>query len=177
MPRPASPFNWTVAVFDGRDYHLAHINTRREAPLVAGPQDFFVRRFSAPYQPVAQATWARVPRFGGEGTPVWVLDAWGHEAFATFRWFAQVPALIEAGSGAAMGGAAAGSAASAQTPASAADPSVAANAAPGERCAVFRDLRFEFPGRDRSPFRYAVCLGDAGTARVFSVGENGWRPI
>jgi inner membrane protein len=153
MPRPASPFNWTVAVFDGRDYHLAHLNTRRETPLVAGPEAGFIRRLSAPYQPAAAAVWTRLPRFGGEGAPTWVLDAWGHEAFATFRWFAQVPVLFEA----------------------------ALRSVPGEggteRCAAFRDLRFEFPGRDGSPFRYALCLSDAGTARVLRADGEGWRPI
>lgn len=169
MPRPASPFNWTLAVFDGRDYHLAHVNTRRQEPLQAGADAFFVRRLSAPYLPVAQAQWVRLPRFGGEGTPAWVLDAWEHEAFATFRWFAQVPVLIEASERVAPQATAAG--------AGAAAASAQASAAPVERCAAFRDLRFEFPGRDASPFRYAVCLGEGGAARVLRVDESGWRPI
>lgn len=53
-PRPASPFNWTVIVDDGDAYYVAHVNTRRTEPLVTGPNDNFIRRFSAPYLPLAQ---------------------------------------------------------------------------------------------------------------------------
>ncbi len=70
-PRPASPFNWSVFVFDGAQYHVAHVNTRRSAPLVAGPDDFFVRRFSAPYQPLAAATWERWAKFGAADDAPW----------------------------------------------------------------------------------------------------------
>ena len=56
-PRPASPFNWTAIVFDGQRYHHAHINTRRQMPLEADESDNFIRRFSAPYLPVAMARW------------------------------------------------------------------------------------------------------------------------
>ncbi len=150
MPRPASPFNWTVSVFDGRDYHVAHLNTRRtamldpETPALFPPA--FVRRFSAPYAPADQAVWARVPRFGEPGTPAWVQQAWAEPDFGFFRWFAQTPALIEATEQA------------------------------GERCALFRDLRFEFPGRDGGPFRYGVCLPARaeGSARLFKE-EDGVR--
>src|SRR5690606_32958425 len=51
VPRPASPFNWTAIVFDGVSYHYAHINTRRSEPLVAAPEDHFIRRLSAAYAP------------------------------------------------------------------------------------------------------------------------------
>jgi inner membrane protein len=150
MPRPASPFNWTVSVFDGHHYHVAHLNTRRtavldpEAPAVFPP--LFVRRFSAPYMPADQATWARVPRFGDAGTPAWVQEAWAHPSFAFFRWFAQTPALIEASD------------------------------TDGQRCASFRDLRFEWPGRDESPFRYGLCLPAqaGGSASLFKI-EDGVR--
>jgi inner membrane protein len=68
-----------------------------------------------------------------------VQEAWNAPAFAFFRWFAQTPALI-------------------QEPAGDWD---AGRGAGGERCAWFRDLRFDFPGREEGPFRYGVCL--AGT--------------
>lgn len=149
MPRPASPFNWTVTVFDGRDYFVAHVNTRRTEPLAAGPDANFVRRFSAPYLPVAQAAWTRVPRFGGPGTPAWVQDAWRHPDFAFYRWFAQTPALFEARSDAAG------------------------------RCAWFRDLRFDFPGRGETPFLYALCLPASGDApaRVLRMQDGQALPV
>lgn len=154
MPRPASPFNWTVSVFDGRDYHLAHLNTRRtealdpEAPAWFPPR--FVRRYSAPYLPADQAPWTSVPQFGGPDTPAWVREAWQHPDFAFFRWFAQTPALQQA------------------------------EARPdGQRCAAFRDLRFEWPGRGDSPFRYGICLpatpGD--TASLFKLEGGVWRAL
>jgi inner membrane protein len=131
MPRPASPFNWTVSVFDGQDHHVAHLNTRRTdsldptVPALFPPA--FVRNYSAPYAPAEQATWERVPRFGAPGTPAWVQqEAWAHPDFGFFRWFAQTPALIEA------------------------------TETQGRRCATFRDLRFDWPGRGDSPFTYGI---------------------
>jgi inner membrane protein len=151
MPRPASPFNWTVTVFDGERYHVAHVNTRRTEPLVATADDHFIRRFSAPYQPAELAQWQQVPRFGDDA-PAWVRDAWAHESFATYRWFAVAPALVSA------------------TEQRGGDGTV-------ERCAVFRDLRFEFPGRDESPFRYGVCLRDGDTARLVRIEDGRQHPV
>jgi inner membrane protein len=150
MPRPASPFNWTVSVFDGQQYHVAHLNTRRSQPLdPAAPALFppaFVRRYSAPYLPADQAVWDTVPQFGTPGTPAWVQEAWAHPDFAFFRWFAQTPALVEA------------------------------RAEGGQRCASFRDLRFEWPGRGDSPFRYGICLpAQAGAAASLFKVESGVR--
>ena len=151
MPRPASPFNWTVTVFDGQAYHLAHVNTRRTEAMTADANSHFIRRFSAPYLPERMARWQQVPRFGGAGTPAWVQDAWNAPAFAFFRWFAQTPALWAG-------------------PAVAPVTTFVPVAASG-RCAWFRDLRFDFPGREAGPFRYGVCLsakpGDA--ARVYKL--------
>jgi inner membrane protein len=145
MPRPASPFNWTVSVFDGSRYHVAHVNTRRTEPLAVSGDDNFIRRFSAPFQPVALATWSATPRFGDPATtPAWVAEAWQHEAFAFYRWFALTPALLKA------------------------EERTAANGQ-AERCAWFRDLRFEFPGREEAPFRFGICLQGDGTATVYKL--------
>ena len=153
MPRPASPFNWTVTVFDGQRYHVAHVNTRRSAPLVLADDDNFVRRFSAVYQPAAMARWQQVERFGNGSSQAFVQQAWEHEAFAIYRWFAQAPALAE----------------------------VLEQDAPGggrERCAIFRDLRFEFPGRGESPFQYGLCLREGdGAARLVRVEDGVQRPV
>ena len=128
-PRPASPFNWTVIVFDGTHYHYAHVNTRRSEPLVAGPDDHFIRRFSAPYQPVALARWEVRARFGTDGSEPLARAVWQAEDFAFYRWFAMFPVLDHA------------------------EPADAA----GRACAGFRDLRFEMPGRATLPFRYRLC--------------------
>lgn len=148
IPRPASPFNWTVAVRDGDTYHLAHLNTRRVQPLVASADDSFIRRFSAPYQPVATVTWERIERFGDDPAGAALArEAWERPEFGFYRWFAQAPVLerVEPGAGTASG---------------------------GERCAWFRDLRFGFPGRGDAPFRYGVCLSDGAggvrEARVYT---------
>jgi inner membrane protein len=90
-PRPASPFNWTVVVFDGSDYHIAHVNTRREEPLLAGPDANFIRRFSAPYLPARLARWERLPKFGGGDEAALAREVWQHPEFGFFRWFAVFP--------------------------------------------------------------------------------------
>jgi inner membrane protein len=153
MPRPASPFNWTVTVFDGQTYHLAHVNTRRTEPLLLEADSHFIQRFSAPYLPVQQAVWQQVPKFGGAGAPAWVMEAWNAPAFGFFRWFAQTPAWLPG------------------------PPDTAS-----ERCAWFRDLRFDFPGREEGPFRYGVCLpaagrGGAEAARIFRLENGVRRPV
>jgi inner membrane protein len=138
MPRPASPFNWTVVVFDGERYHLAHLNTRRSEPLVAQAGDSVIRRFSAPYLPTPQAPWRQIAPFGGPAAPAWVRDAWSHPSFAVYRWFALAPALAQAFEQTGPGGR-------------------------PERCAVFRDLRFDIPGQNNAPFQYGVCLSPSTT--------------
>lgn len=153
MPRPASPFNWTVSVRDGPRYHVAHVNTRREQPLQASESDHFIRRFSAPYLPERLAVWREVPGLASISAPPWVAQAWNHESFGFYRWFAQTPALLRAQEGV--------------------DPQ-----GQRERCAWFQDLRFEFPGRDEGPFRFGVCLlgpdSPQAPARVFRL-EGGVR--
>ena len=131
-PRPASPFNWTAIVFDGERYHVAHLNTRRSEPLVAGPDDHFIRRLSAPYLPVEQAQWQQQPRFGNADAQALAREAWAHPDFAFFRWFAMFP-LVD---GVERRG--------------------------GEACVWFRDLRFGFPGREAVPFRYGMCRNGSG---------------
>ncbi len=126
-PRPASPFNWTVFVFDGERYHVAHVNTRRTEPLVATADDHFVRRISAPYRPLAQARWERLPMFGDAADQELAREVWAHPDFAFFRWFAMFPLVERVDNG------------------------------PRETCVWYRDLRFVFPGRDATPFRYGMC--------------------
>jgi len=160
MPRPVSPYNWTISIFDGRDYRVAHVNTRRTLPLDAtAPSRWlpaFLHEYSAPYQPERLATWVTVPRFGDVNTPAWVGQAWRHEAFGFYRWFTQTPALLRA------------------------EETLDAQGRP-ERCAWFRDLRFEFPGREAGPFRYGLCLPPAempgAPARVFKLDGSLRLPV
>jgi len=144
-PRPASPFNWTAIVFDGERYHYAHINTRRSEPLVVTADDNFIRRFSAPYLPVAQAKWEVRARFGDNGVRDLAQKVWQAEDFAFYRWFAMFPLLDHAGRG----------------------PS-------GQACASFTDLRFMTPGREDTPFRYGLC-GSEGGWRLFERELGGLR--
>ena len=102
-------------------------------PLVADADDNFIRRFSAPYQPVAMAKWEVRERFGDNGTRELAQKVWQAEDFAFYRWFAMFPVLDHVENG----------------------PS-------GLLCANFVDLRFMTPGRDNTPFRYGLCSGEGG---------------
>jgi inner membrane protein len=136
-PRPASPFNWTVVVFDGETFHTAHVNTRRSEVLRATPDDHFIRRFSAHYRPLAAAEWRRTPKFGPRGDEALARSVWQHPDFGFFRWFAQFPAV-----------------------------DAVERSADGE-CVWYIDLRFATPGRETVPFRYGMCRPAAGDWRAF----------
>jgi inner membrane protein len=153
-PRPASPFNWTVIVFDGTSYHVSHVNTRRDTPMVATDEDNFIRRFSAPYAPLAMAQWERLPMFGAEPTAL-AREAWQHPDFAFFRWFAMYPLLHQVDAplppGTAIG-----------------------TAAHADVCVWYRDLRFAYPGRNTTPFRYGMCRNGADdTWAPYALGDTG----
>jgi inner membrane protein len=147
-PRPASPFNWTVFVFDGNEYHVAHVNTRRTEPLVAESGDNFIRRFSAPYAPARLATWERLPKFGHDGAEsALAREVWEHPDFGFFRWFAMFPLAhaIENGD---------------------------------QTCVWYRDLRFEFPGRDSAtPFRYGMCRDNGRGWTLFAFDDIAGRAM
>lgn len=126
-PRPASPFNWTVVIQHEDTYRVAHVNTRRAEPVVAGPDDHLIRRFTAPYQPLSRAQWETLPRHGTAEQAVLAREVWSHPSFDFFRWFAMFPALYRV------------------------------DADADGTCVWYRDLRFAFPGRDSVPFRYGLC--------------------
>ncbi|WP_332669922.1 metal-dependent hydrolase [Aromatoleum sp.] len=156
-PRPASPFNWTAIVFDGERYHYAHVNTRRSEVRRADPDDNFIRRLSAPYRPFAQAEWQTRAKFGNGATQELAREVWTAQDFAFYRWFAMFPVLDHA-----------------------------EGRDDGSRCATFRDLRFELPGRDELPFRYGLCerAGPRTTAQAspwqayeFVAGARRWIAV
>ncbi|MFN9804947.1 MAG: metal-dependent hydrolase, partial [Betaproteobacteria bacterium] len=145
--RPASPFNWTVFVFDGADYHIAHINPQRQAPLIATADDNFIRRYSAPYLPPHLAQWQRIPMHGEGADARIAREAWRQPQFALFRWFALHPALDRI------------------------------DRAGTETCVWYRDMRFVFPGRTTAPFRFGLCRDtDQSPWRLFGLDDTG-RPF
>jgi inner membrane protein len=94
LPRPVSPFNWTVFVSDATTHHFAHLNLVRQAPRVLEPGDGFVARLDAAYLPVAQARWETRSRYGDSAqTRVLAREAWNAPSLAFFRWFADKPAF------------------------------------------------------------------------------------
>jgi inner membrane protein len=148
-PRPGSPFNWSVFVFDGQRYHVAHVNTRRSAPLVAGPDDHFVRRFSAPYQPLHLAQWEQHEKFGATA-PALAREVWEHPGFEFFRWFAMYPLVWRV--------------------------EVGGEGAAAETCVWYRDLRFGFPGRSSVPFRFGMCrYGPGSPWRLYALDDVAGR--
>lgn len=147
-PRPVSPHNWTAIVFDGQNYHYANLNTRRSTALIATPDDPFLRRLSAPYPPIPEALWQVAPRFGEDDAYELARRVWKAEEFAFFRWFAMFPVLDH----------------------------VTAEDSPDGLCAGFRDLRFETPGLERTPFRYGLCQRE-GRWWMFELTPQGRRPL
>jgi inner membrane protein len=152
IPRPASPFNWTVTVREGERFHVAHLNTRRVEPLVATPDDHFIRRFSAPFQPLASVEWTVLPQFGRDSEQAVARAVWQRPEFEFYRWFSQAPVHDRV------------------------ERRAAADGGEAQQCAWFRDLRFGFPGRSTVPFRYGLCLTgplEAPTAvAVYKLNED-----
>lgn len=148
VPRPVSPFNWTVVVSDGNTYRLAHINLLRRQTAAPLPADAgFIARLSAAFVPIDQAQWREQTRFGGTAAEVNLSrQAWEHPAFAFYRWFAALPALYGIEPGA------------------------------DGLCVWFQDLRFLTPGRDFVPFRYGLC-SNGGEWHAFEMLRGGVKRL
>src|SRR5581483_8117475 len=129
IPRPVSPFNWTVVIDDGHLYRYAHVNlVRRTVSPAPHLKSNLFAKLDAPYRPLEEAVWSQAPRFGtGRDETAFAREAYDQPDFRFFRWFAAYPALLRVDSGG------------------------------GERCAWFRDLRFETPGRGATPCEYGMC--------------------
>jgi len=94
LPRPVSPYNWTVFVSDDTTHHFAHINLVRQAPRARTAEDGFIARLDAAYVPVSQARWETRSRYGdSQRTRALAREAWNAPALAFFRWFADKPAF------------------------------------------------------------------------------------
>jgi inner membrane protein len=94
LPRPVSPFNWTVFVSNDEAHHFAHVNLVRQQPRVVDAGAGFVARLDAAYLPVAQVRWETRSRYGESAqTRQLARDAWNAAALGFFRWFAGMPAF------------------------------------------------------------------------------------
>jgi inner membrane protein len=91
-PRPPSPFNWTVFVSDERAHRFSHVNLLRKEEKRYKPGDGFVARLDAPYLPLGKAIWVARSRYG-ETQQDLIREAWNADAFAVYRWFADLPAF------------------------------------------------------------------------------------
>jgi inner membrane protein len=131
IPRPVSPFNWTVVVSDGDRYHYAHVNlVRSRMPPPPGPDAGLFERYGAAYAPLADAKWVVLDKYGGDSERSLAARAFADPRLGFFRWFAALPALYRIDRG---------------------NPST---------CVWFEDLRFVTPGSDRNIFRYGMCGED-----------------
>jgi inner membrane protein len=130
IPRPVSPFNWTVFVTEGDRYHYAHVNlVREQMPPPPGPDAGLFERYGAPYAPLAQAKWVALDKYGGDDSAL-AARVLADPRLGFFRWFAEFPVLYRIDRG---------------------NPST---------CVWFQDLRFVTPGSDRNIFRYGLCRED-----------------
>ncbi|MDB5867431.1 MAG: hypothetical protein JWO70_5237 [Betaproteobacteria bacterium] len=139
VPRPVSPFNWTVIVEEGSRYRYAHVNLVRETvPPAPDAHTGFIARLDAPYRPLRDAEWLQAGLYGGsDQESAFARLAFSQPAFRFFRWFAAYPALVSVESD---------------------------NPGP---CAWFEDLRFITPGRGGTPFQYGMCRESDGTWQPF----------
>jgi inner membrane protein len=127
VPRPVSPFNWTVMVEAGERIDRADVRLTTRPALLASIGWDFADRLAAPYAQAADAKWTRIERFGPPANAAIARAALATPELAYFRWFAVYPVLYRLDSG---------------------NPST---------CVWFKDLRFVTPGRDALPFRHGVC--------------------
>lgn len=145
MPRPVSPFNWTVVVEDGDGYRYAHVNLlRKTIPREPDETTGFIARLDVPYRPLRDAQWIDAGLYGSTAEErALARGAYSQPAFRFFRWFAAYPALLSVDTG-----------------------------NPG-RCVWFHDLRFITPGRAGTPFRYGMCREGEGAWQPFQlVGDE-----
>jgi inner membrane protein len=147
IPRPVSPFNWTVFVTEGDRYHYTHVNLVRERMLqTPGPDAGLLERVDAPYAPLLQAKWMTLDKYGDDSGRALAAQLFADPRLAFFRWFAEFPALYRIDRG---------------------NPST---------CVWFEDLRFVTPGLARNIFRYGLCREEGESEwRVYRLHGDGQR--
>jgi inner membrane protein len=139
VPRPVSPFNWTVMVEDDERVHRADVRLTTEPALLAMLGVPFIGRLAAPYAQRGDAQWTRRERFGSDAATSAVRAALATPELAYFRWFADHPVLYRIDRG---------------------NPST---------CIWFEDLRFVTPGREAVPFRHGVCREAQGPWAAYAL--------
>ncbi len=148
IPRPVSPFNWTVMVAEDERYHYANVNlVRARTPPAPGPNAGLIARLDAAYAALAHAQWTTVEKYGPDPAlrPL-AARAWNDPSFEFFRWFADYPALFRVDRG---------------------NPAT---------CVWFQDLRFVLPGRDLNLFRFGLCRdADNAAWHTFRLRDDGTR--
>jgi inner membrane protein len=92
IPRPVSPFNWTVYASDGDKHDVAHINLIRRTPKSWHPGEGFITQLDAAYRPLSSALWTTRYRYGTNDRAS-ARAAWNSDALAGFRSFAVLPAF------------------------------------------------------------------------------------
>jgi inner membrane protein len=144
VPRPISPFNWSVLVRHEDSYRYAHINLVRKTARPQPTRDMgFVARLDAPYRPLSDATWLSANLYGrAAGASALAREAYIQPTFGFFRWFAAYPVLLRI------------------------------DAANPEQCVWFQDLRFVTPGRDGTAFLYGMCRHSSGPWQPFQLVGN-----
>lgn len=149
VPRPVSPFNWTVIAGDERRYHHAHVNViRKEVRPEPGPDAGFIARLDAAYRPLTHSAWERTERFGADAREAALArEVFAESDFRFFRWFAAYPAILRVDAG---------------------------NA---HQCVWFHDLRFVTPGREGTPFRYGMCRKPGDAWRPFQLVDEKKLPV
>ena len=102
MPRPVSPFNWTVFVAHDTHYRYAHVNLiRKVAPKPLDADTGSLARLDAAYRPLSDAHWLRSERYGASAEEAAIVRAaYTHPDFRFFRWFAAYPTLLKVDTGA-----------------------------------------------------------------------------
>lgn len=138
MPQAFSPFRWMILIQGQDRYWYTHLNLwHQEAPAATDPNGGWLSRFHSAFPSAEQAVWQPVSAFGNDSRETALAhQVFNHPRFAFYRWFAAYPALYRI------------------------------EHRPDGDCAWFEDLRFKFPGLERSTFRFGMCL--AG---------NEWQPM
>lgn len=150
MPQPFSPFRWMLVVKNADAYWYAHVNLwhQEEALPAAAPNGGWLSRLNAVYSSVEQARWQRVDQFGSTPQEMRLArHAFEQPGFAFYRWFATYPVLYRI------------------------------DRDQDGHCVWFQDLRFKFPGIERSTFRFGMCSSGNEWQAVRWVSEGVRKPL